>query len=147
MCPKRCKTCRIGPKNRIQGLTFGIFENKRLLKKQSHITLMVPVCEMIFRSESGLNSLMAPSSRLVLLLQLLSWISVGLACFCERYPWGSWSACSRTCNHGVQHRQRWERTTAWAQVTQSRLEFRAGWNTRVINVELGFFFFFLFLLR
>ncbi|XP_042365162.1 complement component C6 isoform X1 [Plectropomus leopardus] len=50
--------------------------------------------------------MMAPSSRLVLLLQLLSWISVGLACFCDRYPWGSWSACSKTCNHGTQHRHR-----------------------------------------
>lgn len=49
---------------------------------------------------------MAPSSRLVLLLQLLSWMSVGLACFCDKYPWGSWSACSRTCNHGTQYRQR-----------------------------------------
>ncbi|XP_029300184.1 complement component C6 [Cottoperca gobio] len=49
---------------------------------------------------------MASSSRLLLLLQLLSWISAGLACFCDRYPWGTWSACSRTCNHGTQHRHR-----------------------------------------
>uniref|UniRef100_A0A8D0DE17 Complement component 6, duplicate 2 n=1 Tax=Sander lucioperca TaxID=283035 RepID=A0A8D0DE17_SANLU len=49
---------------------------------------------------------MAPSNWLVLLLQLLSWISAGQACFCDRYPWGSWSACSQTCNHGTQHRHR-----------------------------------------
>ncbi|XP_034565493.1 complement component C6 isoform X1 [Notolabrus celidotus] len=49
---------------------------------------------------------MAPSSWLVLLLHLLSCISAGLACFCDRYPWGSWSSCTRTCNYGVQHRQR-----------------------------------------
>ncbi|XP_026195643.1 complement component C6 [Anabas testudineus] len=49
---------------------------------------------------------MAPSSFLILLLQLLSFISAGLACFCERYPWGSWSACTTTCNHGTQQRHR-----------------------------------------
>ncbi|XP_074546866.1 complement component C6 [Halichoeres trimaculatus] len=49
---------------------------------------------------------MAPSGWLVLLLHALSCISAGLACFCDRYPWGSWSACSRTCNYGVQYRYR-----------------------------------------
>ncbi|XP_034403036.1 complement component C6 [Cyclopterus lumpus] len=49
---------------------------------------------------------MAASGRLVLMLQLLSWISVGMACFCDRYPWGTWSACSKTCNYGTQHRHR-----------------------------------------
>ncbi|TMS08229.1 Complement component C6 [Larimichthys crocea] len=49
---------------------------------------------------------MAPSTWLILLLQLFSMISAGLACFCERYHWGPWSACSRTCNHGTQHRKR-----------------------------------------
>uniref|UniRef100_A0A7N6BIB3 Sushi domain-containing protein n=1 Tax=Anabas testudineus TaxID=64144 RepID=A0A7N6BIB3_ANATE len=39
-------------------------------------------------------------------LILLSFISAGLACFCERYPWGSWSACTTTCNHGTQQRHR-----------------------------------------
>lgn len=49
---------------------------------------------------------MAPSKRLVLLLQLVSWVSGSLACFCDRYPWGSWTACTMTCNHGTQQRHR-----------------------------------------
>ncbi|XP_029024265.1 complement component C6 [Betta splendens] len=49
---------------------------------------------------------MAPSVRLVVLLQLLSCISAGLACFCDKYPWGSWSACTSTCNHGIRYRTR-----------------------------------------
>uniref|UniRef100_A0A669DQ67 Complement component 6, duplicate 1 n=1 Tax=Oreochromis niloticus TaxID=8128 RepID=A0A669DQ67_ORENI len=48
---------------------------------------------------------MAPSSSLTLLL-LLSCISTGLGCFCDRYSWSSWSACSSTCNHGTQNRVR-----------------------------------------
>ncbi|KAM4708611.1 complement component C6 [Discoglossus pictus] len=27
-------------------------------------------------------------------------------CFCEHYPWASWSACSKTCNYGTQSRYR-----------------------------------------
>ncbi|KAM4528422.1 complement component C6 isoform 1-T3 [Odontesthes bonariensis] len=49
---------------------------------------------------------MAPSSSWILLLQLLSCISAGLACHCDRYSWTPWSTCSRTCNHGTQNRQR-----------------------------------------
>ncbi|KAM9252950.1 complement component C6 [Dugong dugon] len=28
------------------------------------------------------------------------------ACFCDRYPWTQWSSCSKSCNSGIQRRQR-----------------------------------------
>uniref|UniRef100_A0A8C5FIW5 Complement component 6, duplicate 1 n=1 Tax=Gadus morhua TaxID=8049 RepID=A0A8C5FIW5_GADMO len=46
------------------------------------------------------------TSLVLLLLQILACLSPSLACFCERYPWASWSACSRTCNYGTQLRIR-----------------------------------------
>ncbi|KAL4609208.1 complement component C6 [Arapaima gigas] len=29
-----------------------------------------------------------------------------LACFCDHYPWTTWTVCSRTCNYGTQERHR-----------------------------------------
>ncbi|KAK7895739.1 hypothetical protein WMY93_021064 [Mugilogobius chulae] len=42
----------------------------------------------------------------VLLLGLACCLSLSEACFCEKYPWGQWSACSRTCNYGTRTRHR-----------------------------------------
>ncbi|NXH64402.1 CO6 protein, partial [Rhabdornis inornatus] len=40
----------------------------------------------------------------LVLLSLMIGSSQG--CYCEHYPWGPWSACSQTCNFGIQTRHR-----------------------------------------
>lgn len=74
-----------------------------------HLVSPCPSCAIdpLTASLNCPSTSMAPCSRLLHLLLLLCWTSAGLACFCERYPWGSWSACSSTCNHGVKHRRRY----------------------------------------
>ncbi|XP_051907114.1 complement component C6 [Hippocampus zosterae] len=69
--------------------------------------------------------------------KLLTLISAGLSCFCDRYPWSPWSACSRTCNHGTQSRQR-QGVPPWLTLNSSKSIDLQKLRTRAIQTPSQF---------
>ncbi|XP_040396017.1 complement component C6 [Cygnus olor] len=83
---------------------------------------------------------------LILHLFLLSLV-VGSSqgCYCEHYPWGPWSSCSKTCNYGTQTRHRQIRVDEYYNQNFcdrlcTKMESRAcNQQTCPINCQLGDF--------
>ncbi|XP_071588330.1 complement component C6 isoform X3 [Heliangelus exortis] len=86
-----------------------------------------------------------PKKMLMHLILLSLVIGSSQGCYCEHYPWGSWSACSHTCNYGTQTRHRQIRMDEYysqnfCDQLCTKQEFRVcNQQTCPINCQLGDF--------
>ncbi|XP_026362671.1 complement component C6 [Ursus arctos] len=62
---------------------------------------------LLRKSRKGLRGFQGMARHSILYFILLSaLIDKCQPCFCDHYPWGQWSSCSKSCNSGTQSRQR-----------------------------------------
>uniref|UniRef100_A0A8C7DYH0 Complement component C6 n=1 Tax=Naja naja TaxID=35670 RepID=A0A8C7DYH0_NAJNA len=81
----------------------------------------------------------------LVLILLLAAIENSEGCYCNHYPWTSWSSCSRTCNYGTQNRYRqiqvddYYRKNFCAQICTTQESRACNQQTCPINCRLGDF--------